>query len=328
VKEIKRKVLAIAVALMAVVILATPLLGTAEACGFRRRWRRATFCGREMTVTDMDDYTEYVGTLGGANFVIRIPNEWNGMLIVGCHEYLMDWYSDAQFQLDNLNNGEGIGLPFKLVEQGFAYAASSYGEGGWAVKKGMTRTLQLTMFSLGMLRWQSRRCHNIKVFLVGVSMGGTIALLLGEKYPMLYDGVLDIVGNKEIITPYLETIALMNNPDVWNTLPPPIQAFFIQWKADVEAACGGTYDEKPKAYERLSPTYHADISIPIVSIHGLLDPLVPPPHALLYQIAVTEAGCSEYYRAYTVPTGSHADPPVIDEALIRLEELVNYPVGW
>ena len=31
--------------------------------------------------TDMGDYTEYVGTLGGANFVVRIPDEWNAMLV-------------------------------------------------------------------------------------------------------------------------------------------------------------------------------------------------------------------------------------------------------
>ena len=34
-------------------------------------------------------------------------------------------------------------------------------------------------------------------------------------------------------------------------------------------------------------------------------------------IAVAKAGRSEYYREYTVDPGMHADPPVIDEALIR-----------
>ncbi len=47
-----------------------------------------------------------------------------------------------------------------------------------------------------------------------------------------------------------------------------------------------------------------------------------------YGIAVDNAGRSEYYREYTVDPGGHADPPVIDEALIRFEELVDYPTGW
>ncbi len=328
--------------LMAVAMLATPLLGTAEACGFRRRCRRATFCGRALTVTDMDSYTEYVGTLGGANFVIRIPDEWNGMLVVGCHGYMQLWTPDAQFAVDNLVNGEGIGLPFALVEQGFAYAASSYGEGGFSVKMGMISTRELTKYTLDLLRsysknfkncwkhndnWHTRRGTDVKVFLIGHSMGGVIGLLLGEKYPELYDGVLDISDMKNITMGYTDMVALING-QIFPTLPPPAQAMFLQLKADMEAECGGTYDDKPKAYERINPVSHAEISIPIISVNGAQDPLTPPPQAVSYKIAVAEAGCSEYYRLYTANPGQHADPPTIDAALSHFEELVDYPVGW
>ena len=264
----------------------------------------------------MGDYIEYVGTLAGVNFVVRIPDEWNGMLVVGCHGYMaFDWHPDAQFQLDN------TGLPFEFVEQGFAYAASSYGEGGFAAKMGMIRTHQLTEYVIDNFGVTG------KVFLVGVSMGGLVVLLLGEKYPELYDGVLDIVGLKDITDAYLICVRYINSP-TFPSMPPETQAFILKVKKDYEIACGGTVYDKPKAYERLSPTCHADISIPVISVHGAQDRRVPLSHALLYGIAVAEAGCSEYYRMYIVDPGGHNDAPVRAEALNRFEELVNYPAGW
>jgi hypothetical protein len=107
-----------------------------------------------------------------------------------------------------------------------------------------------------------------------------------------------------------------------------MQLTILQMKADMEAEYGGTYDEKPKAYERTNPASNAEISIPMISVNGALDPLMSPAQAVSYEIAVAEAGCSEYYRLYTAAAGAHGDPPTIDEALLRFDELVNYPVGW
>ena len=281
----------------------------------------ATVMAKNPVVTEEEEYTQYVGTLDGANFVVRIPKEgWNGMLVVGCHGYMdlppETWSPDAQFQVDTLLNGEAKGLPFVLVEEGFAYAASSYGEGGWPIKKAMIHTHQLTEYVINNYGVTG------KVFIVGHSMGGLIGLALGEKYPELYDGVLDISGMKDVILGYTELVALIPN------LPPPVQPIFLAFKADIEAEYGGTYDEKPKAYERTNPTSNAEISIPMISVNGAQDILMSPDQAVSYENAVAEAGCSEYYRLYTAAEGGHADPPTIDEALSHFEELVNYPTGW
>ena len=66
-KEINRRILSVAVTLILVAMLATPLTSIVQA--------------KKSTETDMGGYTEYVGTLGGANFVVRIPDEWNAMLV-------------------------------------------------------------------------------------------------------------------------------------------------------------------------------------------------------------------------------------------------------
>ena len=312
-----RRILGVAVTLILVATLAAPLTTIVQA--------------KKITETDMGDYTEYVGTLDGANFVVRIPNEdWNGMLVVGCHGYMINWNPNAQFAMDNLG---GVGLPFALIGQGFAYAASSYGEGGWPIKKAMIRTHQLTEYVIDNFGVTG------KVFIVGHSMGGLIGLLLGEKYPELYDGVLDISGMRDIVLGYtdsVELIALIESipEDIWNNFPPSQQAYLSQMllllkqmTADMEAEFGGTYDDKPQHYERLNPVDNAEISIPMISVTGALDQLsVNQVHT--FEDAVAEAGCSEYYRLYIVPAGDHANPPTINAALSHFAELVSYPDGW
>jgi pimeloyl-ACP methyl ester carboxylesterase len=281
---------------------------------------------KKPVVTDEEGYTQYVGTLGGANFVVRIPDEWNGMLVVGCHGYMaFNWNPNAQFAMDNLG---GVGLPFTLVEQGFAYAASSYGERGFAIKEAMIRTHQLTEYVIDNFGVTG------KVFIVGHSMGGLIGLLLGEKYPELYDGVLDISGMRDIVLGYTDSIAVIAGITAdWGGMTPdekavagPLRAMLVQMVSDMEAACGGSYDDKPQHYEKLNPVDNAEIRIPIISVTGAGDPLsVNQVHT--FENAVAEAGCSEYYKLYVVP-GGHANAPTINAALSHFEELVNYPVGW
>ena len=198
-----KKMSSFLVALVILAIATSPFLSTAIA--------------EKPVVTDKEGYIQYVGTLDGANYVIRIPDEWNGMLVVGCHKWMpFDWTPDAQFAMDNLVNGEGIGLPFAFIEEGFAYAASSYGEGGWPIKEAMTRTHQLTEYVIDNYGVTG------KVFIIGHSMGGLIGLLLGEKYPELYDGVLDISAMKDVILGYPQLVAIINGPN-WPNIPPALK---------------------------------------------------------------------------------------------------------
>ena len=79
----KRKMFVLATFLMIVATLSIIIIPAIEA--------------RTLTVTDEGSFTEYVGALGGANFVVCIPDNWNGMLIVGCHGYSYPtWNPDFQ----------------------------------------------------------------------------------------------------------------------------------------------------------------------------------------------------------------------------------------
>jgi hypothetical protein len=53
-------------------------------------------------------------------------------------------------------------------------------------------------------------------------MGGLIGLLLGEKYPELYDGVLDISAMKDVILGYPQLVAIINGPN-WPNIPPALK---------------------------------------------------------------------------------------------------------
>jgi pimeloyl-ACP methyl ester carboxylesterase len=316
--EINRRILGVAVTLILVATLVAPLTSAVLA--------------KKPSETDMGEYTQYVGTLGGANFVVRIPNEdWNGMLVVGCHGYMMNWNPNAQFAMDNLPQPPdgAVSLPDALVAQGFAYAASSYGEGGWPIKEAMIRIHQLTEYVVGNFGVTG------KVFVMGHSMGGAIALLLGEKYPELYDGVLDISGMRDIVMGYTDSVAIIAALEpIVDTLPPAQQpsarlmlSLLKQMKADMEAQYGGSYDDKPQHFERLNPVDNAEISIPMISVTGVGDQLSTN-QAHTFENAVDAAGCSEYYRLYMVPGGDHGNATTINAALSHFEELVDYPVGW
>ena len=197
----------------------------------------------------------------------------------------------------------------------------------------MIRTHQLTQYVIGKFGVTG------KVFIVGHSMGGLIGLLLGEKYPELYDGVLDISGMRDIVMGYTDSVngiaeieALMESED-WEDIPPPVQTYLLnllatlkQMTADMEAECGGTYDEKPQHYEKRNPVDNAEIRIPMISVTGAGDPLSVN-QVYTFRDAVIAAGCEEYYKLYVVP-GGHANAPTIVAALSHLQELVDYPVGW
>jgi hypothetical protein len=144
---------------------------------------------------------------------------------------------------------------------------------------------------------------------------------------------------RDIVLGYTDSVEVIAEiesipEEIWNNMDPSLQAylsqvlvFLKQMKADMEVQFGGTYDDKPQHYERLNPVDNAEISIPMISITGALDQLsVNQVHT--FEDAVAEAGCSEYYRLYIVPTGDHANPPTINAALLHFEELVNYPLGW
>jgi fermentation-respiration switch protein FrsA (DUF1100 family) len=271
---------------------------------------------------------QITGKLSGADYLVRIPSNWNGNLIVCCRGY-----SPLLSGVDLASYANGFNT---TINMGYAFALSNYGAGGWCIEEGVARTHELTVW------FKENYPATTRVYLVGISMGGTTVLMLGAKYPELYAGVLDISGTKDTVARYnLHSYyagisddaalgaAVVANGGINPPYPlPTIAAFRGYCQAsynDVVAACGGTPNEKSEAYRRISPISSAtDIKVPTMTIHGTNDGLVPYNQSVDFMNAVAVAGHSNLYRFYLVPGGQHANPPVLAQLGVRLFQLMDW----
>jgi rhodanese-related sulfurtransferase/esterase/lipase len=284
---------------------------------------------RYAITTPAAGYTETAGWLNSAHFAVRFPPAWNGMLVVHCRGgSLPAVVPDVRLSGLGFTN-----VASELLPEGFAVAASAYGGVGFCIRRAMNDTYDLTKYLIDTFQITG------KVFITGISIGGGIALLLGEKYPNVYSGVLDMCGVKDMESHYETKVrwASLSDADLTAELkaltapvPPYMYSSLASLRdsmnrtaADMAVECGGTPANASKAYEDISPTYHASISIPVITVHGTSDSQVPYYQALMYQTAVANAGRSNLYRLYTVVGGQHGDPPVLSQRPSRFEELVH-----
>ena len=301
------------------------------------------------TATAAVTVNEITGKLGGADYRIRIPSNWESTgsnLVIYCRGYshtVPTSFSATAFLM--------------LLGQGYIVAESSYGVGGYCVQEGMIRTHQLTEYIL------DHYAVTGKVLLMGISIGGNIALQLGAKYPDLYNCVLYISGSKDLSTQYDDKIAFaaltddsalqaaliakgsastpypfkfpynsnpaLGYPYIYATLNSALNDFrsYCTVSAnDIKLACGGnTPQEKMKAYEKISPTFSAsDLKIPTITIHGDKDGLVPYSQSLGFKATVQSNGDLDLYRLYTVINGEHANPSVTSKIPICMPYLLNW----
>ena len=272
-------------------------------------------------------YTEYTGTLGGADWALRIPDPWNGMLLVLCRGYSPGGVAD-------IRKTALWGRASAILDQGFAIAGSTYGSAGFCIQKGVDSTYQLTNYIISTYHVAG------KVFLTGLSLGGTVALLLGEKYPNIYSGVLELYGTKDLkwqhatksrwanltdeeLAVELAALGIPVPPHEFSTLE-ALRSWVAIDVAAIEQETGGTPTTNPTAYEDRSPTYHANIMIPVITVHDREDGLVPFYESIMYQNAVTKAYRSHLYRLYDLKEVSEIEGHVLDEVPPHFAELVEW----
>ncbi len=116
-----------------------------------------------------------------AAYDIEVPPRWNGDLVMWAHGY-----RGQGFVLTV--DPPGYGMRQKLLDQGYAWAASSYYGNGYDIKAGVLSTRALArLFGSSV-----RRPH--RTYIVGVSMGGHVVGRSLEEYPGLYTGALPLCG--------------------------------------------------------------------------------------------------------------------------------------
>ncbi|MFC0506234.1 hypothetical protein [Micromonospora costi] len=116
-----------------------------------------------------------------AGYIIEIPARWNGDLVMWAHGYR------GQEKVLTTET-PGFGLRERLLQQGYAWAASSYDRNGFDIRSGVLATKDLADHFARTVK----RPH--RTYLAGVSMGGYIIARSLEQYPGYYDGALPMCG--------------------------------------------------------------------------------------------------------------------------------------
>lgn len=192
------------------------------------------------------------GVHSHAGYIIEVPPRWNGRLAMWAHGY----------------RGEGkvltvdappYGLRQRWLDEGYAWAASSYYANSYDVRAGVTTTRELaTLFGQKVKRPK-------KVFLAGVSMGGHVIARSLEQYPGFYAGALPmcgVLGDHELFDYFLSYHLVAQAltgirayplpPDYLQTVVPRIQQALAgrddQFRAIVANLSGGARPGNEAAY--------------------------------------------------------------------------------
>jgi pimeloyl-ACP methyl ester carboxylesterase len=159
-----------------------------------------------------------IGVLDGVTYRIKVPENWNGKLLMYAHGYgRSDPPTLVPFEIEIIS---GPILEEGLLARGYALAASSYRNAGWAVKEGIQDTKDLTEFFKQHIEKPDR------TILWGSSMGSAVTLKSIEKYHGIYDGaiVLSHIGAGTSLT-FDMTLAIalaydvaLGWPDDWGSV--------------------------------------------------------------------------------------------------------------
>jgi len=123
----------------------------------------------------------FFGQYDGGLYRIEIPENWNGELVLYAHGYAPNTGTNGS----TLRVGNSP-VREHLIQNGYAWAASSYRCNGYVPGQGLLDTMALTdLFT----KTNNGRVPQ-RVYLTGTSMGGHIALLGMHEFPTTFAGGL------------------------------------------------------------------------------------------------------------------------------------------
>lgn len=124
----------------------------------------------------------YTGKLDNAPYVIDLPANWNGTLVLYSHGYVAP---------GSPNPAEDAGDPLTkawLLSQGYALAGSAYSQTGWAIQQAFQDQMDLVDY------FDANIGQPARTLAWGHSLGGIITAGLVQLFPDRFDAALPMCG--------------------------------------------------------------------------------------------------------------------------------------
>lgn len=248
------------------------------------------------------------GVLDRSGYRVEVPKNWNGMLVMYAHGYAG---TGAALNVGNPS------IRRHLVENGYAWAASSYSANYYDVRAGVEDTNALALAFNDIAKTHGRPLHKPrKVYIIGHSMGGHITgaaveleTLLTARNKVRYDGAVPmcgVMGDTELFDYFgayqLSAQAVAGFPATsfpttdWPTLAPQVRAALFTTFSTVPTALGLVEREVVKnltGFERpIFPQGYANTGLQNVvwstfggdgTINGILTKNVVDTRRIVYQ---------------------------------------------
>jgi len=155
-------------------------------------------------VVDVSTTSRWAGVLNGAAYQVEVPANWNGKLVMYAHGYA------------GAGNTLGVGPPSirrYLIQNGYAWGASSYSKNYYDVRVGVEDTNALALEFNAIATKNSRTLATpTKYFITGHSMGGHITAAAIEDeatatavHKVKYNGAVPmcgVVGDTELFNEF------------------------------------------------------------------------------------------------------------------------------
>ena len=136
----------------------------------------------------------FTGTLDGAKYIIDVPSNWNGTLVLYSHGYTLPEVELTAFDAPN----DGATGPW-LLANGYALAGSSYSQNGWALKEAFHDQIALLDY------FKANFAGLKRTIAWGHSLGGMITAGLIQLFPDRFAGAIPMCG------------VVAGGPGVWNS---------------------------------------------------------------------------------------------------------------
>jgi len=118
----------------------------------------------------------------GATYLIQVPSNWNGTVLLYSHGYVVPGFSNPAVDVGDPITGA------YLLANGYALGGSSYAGTGWAVQQALPDQIEVLDTFKKLVGTPSR------TIAWGHSLGGIVTAGLVQRYPERFDAALPMCG--------------------------------------------------------------------------------------------------------------------------------------